>query len=196
MSFKTFALIKIFCFSLNFVNLEIIVRGRVGSLFFGVIRWQRSTSIFSLIPIFILNISCTFISHSSQVSLGVSTIPSMRMLFLLDLSSSSIRFLFILGYPSIFCLISLTALSRSLLLVLIVFSSSSYWSWICSRLLVNSATSVDNLSNHSFADFIFEFISFLIAASWAASSSLTIVLMVSRKIWSKRNKKQKDCKTL
>ena len=125
-SCKTFALIRIFCFSSNYVNpfmhnvvkwpnmlskscgvnsarflkyvwpfcnimherviLEIIVRGRVGSFFFGVIRWQRSISIFSSIPIFILNISCTFISHSSQVSFDVSTIPSIRLLFLLDLS--------------------------------------------------------------------------------------------------------------
>ena len=105
-------------------------------------------------------------------------------LFLLDPSSSSISFLFILGDSSIFFSIYLTVLSKCLMSVLIVFSSSSNWSWVCSRLLVSSAISVDNLSNCLFVDYIFEFISFLIVASWAGSSSLTIVLMVSRRIWS------------
>ena len=42
---------------------------------------------------------------------------------------------------------------------------------------------MDNLSHRSFVDFIFEFIISLIAASWADALSLTIVLMVSRRIW-------------
>ena len=170
-------------FFLKFCNLQIIVRGWVGFFFFGIICWQWSISIFSSIPIFILNIFCTFISHFPQVSLGVSTILSIRMLFLLDLSSSSMSFLFILGYCSIFSSISLTGQPKFLMSVLIVFSYSSNWCSVCSRLLVSSVISVNNFSNRSFVDFIFEFISSLIAASRAGSSSLTIVLMVSRRIW-------------
>ena len=42
---------------------------------------------------------------------------------------------------------------------------------------------MDNLSHRSFVDFIFEFIISLIAASWADALSLTIVVIVSRRIW-------------
>ena len=83
-----------------------------------------------------------------------------------------------------FCSISLTALSKSLVSVLVVFSSSSNSSWLCSRLLLDSVIYVDNLPNRSFIDSIFEFISSLMAASQTASSSLTVVLIVSRRIWS------------
>ena len=83
-----------------------------------------------------------------------------------------------------FCSISLTALSKSLVSVLVVFSSSSNSSWLCSRLLLDSVIYVDNLPNRSFIDSIFKFISSLMAASQTASSSLTVVLIVSRRIWS------------
>ena len=83
-----------------------------------------------------------------------------------------------------FCSISLTVLSKFLMSVSIVFSLLSNWSWVCSRLLVSSVISVDNVTNRSFVDFIFEFLSSLIAALWAASLSFSIVLMVSRRIWS------------
>ena len=83
-----------------------------------------------------------------------------------------------------FCSISLTALSKSLVSVLVVFSSSSNSSGLCSRLLVDSVIYVDNLPNRLFIDSIFEFISSLMAASQTASSSLTVVLIVSRRIWS------------
>ena len=83
-----------------------------------------------------------------------------------------------------FCSISLTALSKSLVSVLVVFSSSSNSSWLCSRHLLDSVIYVDNLPNRLFIDSIFEFISSLMAASQTASSSLTVVLIVSRRIWS------------
>ena len=95
--------------------------------------------------------------------ISLLTIPSIRMLFLLDLSSSCMSFLFKLGHSSVFCSISLTALSKFLMSVLIVVSLSSNWSWVSSRLLVSS---VDNLFNRSFVYFIFEFISSLIVALW------------------------------
>ena len=183
-SFKIFALIKSFCFSLNFVNLQIIVYGQVGFFFFRIIRWQRSISMFSSVPIFILNISCTFVSHFPQVSLGILTVLSIWMLFHLDRSSSSMSFFVSIRVFFNFLLNFFDCASKFLISVLIVFSLSSNWSWVCSRLLVSSAISVDNLSNHSCDDFIFEFIISLIATSWADSSSLTIVLMVFRRIWS------------
>ena len=83
-----------------------------------------------------------------------------------------------------FCSISLTALSKSLVSVLVVFSSSSNSSWLCSRHLLDSVIYVGNLPNRLFIDSIFEFISSLMAASQTASSSLTVVLIVSRRIWS------------
>ena len=125
--FKSFAFFNIFCFSLNLVIQQIIVRGRFLFFFFDS-RWQRSISICSLIlSLFLIN-SCILISQSSQVSFGISSIPSMRKLFRLDLSSNSINFEDTSFGSKRSSSIPLILVSRCLTFSLILFISPSNWS--------------------------------------------------------------------
>ena len=94
--FSFFALFKMRCLSLNLLSLQTTVRGR--SRFWpvfvlrGPILRHLSISTSLSIPILSAMISWIFFSHASHVSLGSSFIPSIRRLFLRDLSSNSTNF--------------------------------------------------------------------------------------------------------
>ena len=89
-----FALFKLRCLSLNLLSLHTTVRGRSRYrpvfVLRGPIHWHLS--IFMSLSIPNLSAILGFFSHASHVSLGSSFIPSIRRLFLRDLSSNSINF--------------------------------------------------------------------------------------------------------
>ena len=94
-SLSFFALFKICCLSLNLLNQQMIVRGCPWcwpDWLRDLTGWYLSISTSVTKPKLFFRTSWTFSSHVFYVSFGFSWKPSIRRLFLWDLSSSSTSF--------------------------------------------------------------------------------------------------------
>ena len=95
MSLSFFASFKICCLPLNLLNQQMIVWGRPWcwpDWLQDLTWWHLSVSTSVAKPKLFFKTSWTFSSHVLHVSFGVSWSPSIRRLFLQDLSSSSTSF--------------------------------------------------------------------------------------------------------
>ena len=94
-SLSFFASFKICCLPLNLLNQQMIVWGRPWcwpDWLQDLTWWHLSVSTSVAKPKLFFKTSWTFSSHVLHVSFGVSWSPSIRRLFLQDLSSSSTSF--------------------------------------------------------------------------------------------------------
>ena len=94
-SLSFFASFKICCLPLNLLNQQMIVWGRPWCWPYwlrDLTWWHLSVSTSVAKPKLFFKTSWTFSSHVLHVSFGVSWSPSIRRLFLQDLSSSSTSF--------------------------------------------------------------------------------------------------------
>ena len=94
-SLSFFASFKICCLPLNLLNQQMIVWGRPWcwpAWLQDLTWWHLSVSTSVAKPKLFFKTSWTFSSHVLHVSFGVSWSPSIRRLFLQDLSSSSTSF--------------------------------------------------------------------------------------------------------
>ena len=118
-----------FCFFSNLVMWQIIVYRR---FYFFILhrRQQQSISICSFILALLLINSCISILQSSKVSFIVSLITFIRKLFCLDPSSNCINFQDMSFGSKISSSISLILVPNFVMFSLILFISSSKWSWV------------------------------------------------------------------
>ena len=144
-------------------------------------QWQRSISISSVISNLFLIIFLTSSSQFSQVSFGVSGMPSIRTLFRLDLSSSSVNFSITKVGSKRSSSISLRSVWTFLISFFTFAKPSWSSSWVNSRLLVISTTSCEILSRRSLVFVSWDLIISLTFSWWSSNSSLTIFLIVSSK---------------
>ena len=142
-------------------------------------RWQGSISISSVISNLFLIIFLTSSSQFSQVSFGVSGMPSIRTLFRLDLSSSSVNFSITKVGSKRSSSISLRSVWTFLISFFTFAKPSWSSSWVNSRLLVFSTTSCEILSRRSFVFVSWDLIISLTLSWWSSNSSLHLLSRVS-----------------
>ena len=160
-SLSFFALFKICCLYLNWLNRQMIVHGWPWYLpdwLRDLTWWHLSISTSVSKPQLFFTTSWTFSSHVFHVSFGVSRKPSVRRLFLWDISSSSTSFAETSSVSKRSFSIDLMLFPYLVMSFFMFLNSSSSYLCVNSRLLDSSHISVAILSRRSFVAFRFELI--------------------------------------